>query len=111
MRVLRWIKVAMPVAMASVAGFAPLAQAQRPEAQLFEWTGRVDREMQIVMRENSVWANPVGPTEPGRGRARLMTAMPRQAGLVRVRLLSGRGNVDVIQQPTPQNGFTTIVRV
>jgi hypothetical protein len=30
---------------------------------------------------------------------------------VQVRVLNGRGNVDVIQQPNSGNGFTTIVRI
>ena len=40
-----------------------------------------------------------------------MMQMPRQDGEVVAQVLNGRGNVDVIQQPTSQNGYTTIVRI
>ena len=45
------------------------------------------------------------------GRIRGFNTMPRQAGIVRVQVLEGRGNVDVIQQPNARNGFTTVVRL
>ena len=37
--------------------------------------------------------------------------MPRQDGEVVAQVLNGRGNVDVIQQPTSQNGYTTVIRI
>jgi hypothetical protein len=63
------------------------------------------------MRGNSVRTNLVGSTEPGRARLRTFGSLPYSDGQVTVQVLNGRGNVDVIQQPTRQNGYTTIVRV
>ena len=40
-----------------------------------------------------------------------MMQMPRQDGEVVAQTLNGRGNVDVIQQPTSQNGYTTVIRI
>jgi hypothetical protein len=102
----------MPVAALALMGAVPAATAFAQQGQeLFEWSGRVDREVQIVMRGNSVSTNRVGPTESGRMNARAMSMMPRANGQVVVQKLNGRGNVDVIQQPSVANGFTTIVRV
>ena len=86
-------------------------QQQANGQELFQWNGRVDREVQIVMRGGNVWTNDVGRTEPGRARSRALSVLPRQQGEVAVRVLDGRGDVDVIQQPTSRNGFTSIVRI
>jgi hypothetical protein len=116
MRTQRWIQRTFPLAAAAIVGAAPMAFAQWGVArqsgqELFEWTGRVDREVQIVMRGNQVSTRNVGNNETGRARSRVMMDLPRRDGQVAAQLLSGRGNVDVIQQPTSQNGYTTIVRV
>lgn len=77
---------------------------------LFEWNGRVDREIQIIMRGNDAWIREIGRTEPGRGRLEVARALPRDAGEVRLRG-AGRGEIDVLQQPSARNRYTTIVRL
>ena len=109
MRLQRWMQRAIPLAAVTLLGAAPALIAQGQ--QLFEWSGRVDRERQIVMRGSQISTNNIGQTEPGRVRVRTMSMLPRENGQVVVQLLNGRGRVDVIQQPSPQNGFTTVVRV
>jgi hypothetical protein len=104
-----WIRRSMPAAAVLLAGAAPVVLAQGQE--LFEWRGRVDREVQVVMRGRNVWTNRIGQTEPGRARIREVSALPRQNGEIAVQVLEGRGSVDVIQQPSAQNGYTTIVRI
>jgi hypothetical protein len=104
-----WIRRSIPLAAAALVGLAPVVMAQGQ--QIFEWRGRVDREVQIVMRGSEVWTRNVGATEPGGARTRMMAELPRTDGQVRVQVLNGRGNVDVIQQPNAGNGYTTIVRV
>jgi hypothetical protein len=116
MRTQRWIQRTVPLAAAAIVSAAPMAFAQWGVArqsgqELFEWTGRVDREVQIVMRGNQVSTRNVGNTETGRARSRVMMDLPRRDGQVGAQLLSGRGNVDVVQQPSSQNGYTTIIRV
>lgn len=81
------------------------------ERTLFEWRGDVDREVRLVMRGENVWTNPVGQSERPRARMRTFGRLPSRDGEVRVRVLDGRGDVDVIQQPTRRNGYTTIVRI
>jgi hypothetical protein len=105
-----WIQRSIPLAAAALVGAAPVVLAQGQ--QIFEWNGRVDREVQIFMRGNQVWTQKVGMTEPDWSRGRAMGGgLPRQNGVVRVQVLQGRGDVAVIQQPNAQNGFTSIVRV
>jgi len=105
----RWIQRSIPLAALALVGAAPVLLAQGQE--LFEWNGRVDREVQITMRGNNLWTTPIGQTEPGRARGRAFSMLPRQDGQVTVEVLNGRGNVDVIQQPSAQNGYTTTIRI
>ena len=124
MRLERWVARSIPLAAAVLTAGASMALAQWGQGQgqgqrqrqangqeLFRWNGRVDREVQIVMRGGNVWTNDIGRTEPGRARSRAISVLPRQEGEVAVQVLDGRGDVDVIQQPTSRNGFTTIVRI
>lgn len=122
----RWIRRPVSLAALALAGAASVSLAQAPlvigqprvlaqngraDAELFEWTGRVDREVQVVMRGNDVWTNNVGQTEYPRARMRVYGRVPRDNGQVTVQLMNGRGDVDVIQQPSRSNNFTTIVRI
>ena len=123
MRLERWTVRSVPLAAMALAGGASLLLAQwggvgdggrgrsSNEQQLFQWSGRVDREVQIVMRDGNVWTNDIGRTEPGRARSRAMGVLPRENGQVSLQIMNGRGNVDVIQQPSMRNDYTTIVRV
>jgi hypothetical protein len=79
---------------------------------LFTWSGNVDREVLLVMqgRELTVRGER-GILATRTERPRASGALPRTDGFVRVRMLDGRGDVDVIQQPTSRNNYTTIVRV
>jgi hypothetical protein len=96
------------LSFALVMGASSVLSAQQP---LFEWTGRVDREVRVVMRGDDVWTQDVRGRDARRTRARVVRALPTQAGRVRVQLLDGRGDVSVIQQPSSGNNYTTIVRI
>ncbi|HEY5062200.1 MAG TPA: hypothetical protein VII52_11735 [Gemmatimonadaceae bacterium] len=109
MNVNRLIRRSLPLAGLALVVAAPVAFSQGQ--QIFEWSGRVDREVQITMRGNDVTTRQVGNTETGRYRQRSFMQIPRQNGQVVVRTQNGRGNVDVIEQPSPRNGFTTTIRI
>lgn len=115
MRLERWMARSVPLAAMAMVGGASLALGQwgrqSDGQELFQWNGRVDREVQIVMRGGNVWTNDIGQTEPGRARSRTFGVLPREDGQVMVQVQNGRGDVDVIQQPTARNGYTTIVRI
>jgi hypothetical protein len=94
---------------ALIASAATVAGAQQRE--LFQWSGSVDQEVQITMNGRNVTASNIGPSEPGQRRANLISALPRTDGQVTVQVVNGRGAVDVISQPTAQNGYTARIRV
>lgn len=110
MQLHRLISRALPLAAIALVGTAPIAFAQGQE--LFEWNGRVDREIQLTMRGRQVWTNLIGNTEPGRGHVRLLGSLPYNTNTqVSVQVQQGRGYVDVIQQPSAANGYTTVIRI
>ncbi len=91
-----------------VTAAAGLAAQQRP---LFEWSGRVDREVELVMRGRSLQLRNVGWLERIANRPRVYDVLPYQDGYVTVQRLDGRGRVDVIQQPNRGNDYTAVVRI
>lgn len=76
---------------------------------LFTWSGRVDREVYITMRGRDVRTSGIDARLPNR--TRVDEALPRGRGDVLVRLADGRGNVDIIEQPSARNGFSTTIRI
>jgi len=95
----------------ALAASASLASAQGGTRPLFEWSGRVDREIQITMRGRNVWTRAYGQSDERLAGPDIMSPLPRNDGVVRVRLEDGQGQAQVIQQPTADNEYTTIVRV
>ena len=81
--------------LAALVGTAPVVMAQGQ--QFFQWTGRVDREVQIIMRRNQVRRAGSARPQPNFAPGRAMSDLPRQDGVVRVQVMQGRGNVAVIQ--------------
>lgn len=104
------------VALAIVA-LPALASAQRGvqgngQRELFEWRGNVDQEVRVQMRGGRTSVMGMGPREmTAYDQTRAVSAVPAADGYVSVQMLQGRGRVDVVQQPTAQNGYTTVVRV
>ena len=76
---------------------------------LFTWSGRVDREVYITMRGRDVRTRGVDAGLPNR--ARITEALPRNRGDVEVQLLDGRGDVDVVEQPSARNGYAATIRI
>jgi hypothetical protein len=119
MNMQRLISRSIPLTTALLMAAAPTLSAQwdrdrssDPQGRrLFDWTGRVDREIQIVMRGDNVWTRDVRGNENERSRTRTAGELPRRDGQVTVRLTDGRGDVDVIQQPSSRNSYTTVVRI
>lgn len=99
----------LPASMAAVAVSASPALAQG--RALFDWSGRVDREVRISMRGRDARAQSVGRYDMQRSRLNVATALPQRDGRVFVRVEDGRGDVDVVQQPSARNNYTTIVRI
>ena len=102
---------------ATQAGAAPAPPTTRPisssdadrDRALFTWTGRVDREVLIVVRGRDVRTRGFDASLPSR--TRVNSALPRTNAHVVVEVNDGRGDVDVIEQPSARNGYQAVVRV
>jgi hypothetical protein len=81
------------------------------QQELFEWQGRVDKEIRIQMNSGRASVQQVGNNERTNNRVRAVMPVPREDGIVTVQQIEGRGKVDVVQQPTRDNGYTAIVRL
>ena len=99
----------LPLSAAAVAVSASSLFAQgRP---LFDWSGRVDREVRIMMHGRDARTQTAARSPVLRSRLDVSTALPQRDGRVTVRVQDGRGDVDVVQQPSARNDYTTIVRI
>jgi hypothetical protein len=101
--------ISLPLSVAALAVPASSLFAQgRP---LFDWSGRVDREVRITMHGRDARTQTMSRVTYNRSRLDVATALPQRDGRVTVRVQDGRGDVDVIQQPSARNDYTTIVRI
>lgn len=99
----------IPLSVTALAASASSLFAQgRP---LFDWSGRVDREVRIMMHGRDARAQTDGRVPFQRSRLDVASALPDRDGYVTVRLQDGRGDADVVQQPSARNDYTTIVRI
>ena len=99
----------LPLSVAAIAVSASSLFAQgRP---LFDWSGRVDREVRIMMHGRDARTQTASRSPVTRSRIDVATALPQRDGRVTVRVQDGRGDVDVVQQPSARNDYTTIVRI
>ncbi len=101
--------ISLPLSAAALAVSASSLFAQgRP---LFDWSGRVDREIRITMHGRDARTQMADRSPFPSQRLNVETALPQRDGRVSVRVQDGRGDVDVIQQPSARNDYTTIVRI
>ncbi len=85
---------------------------QQQTRTLFTWSGTVDREVILVMQGRDLMVRGERDILASRSDgSRTNSALPRTGGDVRVRVHDGRGNVDVIQQPSARNDYTTRIRI
>jgi hypothetical protein len=87
------------------------APAHADGRTLFVWSGTVDREVVIVMRGASLEMQGDGFEYAGDARFRVTDALPRSTGNVSIARADGRGDIQVIEQPSLFNGYITRVRV
>jgi hypothetical protein len=92
-------------------GASAVSTAGAQERALFTWNSTVDREVLVVVRGRDVQVRGSGLDASYRPRLDLREALPRSAGEVLVRRTDGRGSVQVIEQPSVANNFTTTIRV
>jgi hypothetical protein len=78
---------------------------------LLKWTGRVDKEVQLTIRDTTVSTSIVGGQPARVTYFDVQDRLPRRDGTVRVELNAGRGDVDVVQQPSASNDYASIIRI
>ncbi|MGA9838268.1 MAG: hypothetical protein WBQ26_13210 [Gemmatimonadaceae bacterium] len=88
---------------------ASAAAAQ--DRKLVTWNGRVDKEVQITIRDTTIATGIVGGKPVKWAYFSLEDRLPRVPGFVRVELDAGRGDVDVLQQPSASNDYAAIIRI
>ena len=81
-------------------------------AVVYQFQGTVDKEIRIQLRGDRANVQPIGEGDYRAARGgRVVKGLPRQEGTLVVQRLAGRGDVDVIEQPSSRNGYTATVRV
>jgi len=98
------------VVVALAAGLAFSAPLHAQEVALFNWSGRVDRRVELTMQGNNT-STSGGRGQEYSGRFRVNAPLPAQDGSVRVVVVNGRGEAAVVQQPSASNGYRTVIRV
>ena len=82
-----------------------------PTSGSLEWRGRVDDRVQLVIRGGTIEERTLSGTRMAEGRATFSSGLPATPVRLSVTKLAGRGDVRVVQQPSRQNGYTTIVEI
>ena len=92
-------------------GVTAASTAGAQERTLFNWNSTVDRQVLVVVRGRDVQVRGSGLDASYNPRLQLRDALPRTAGEVLVRRTDGRGTVQVIEQPSIANNFTSTIRI
>jgi len=108
MSVQQSIRSAASVA-ACIAMVAMPAHAQ--QRVLLDWSGRVDSVARISIQGGGARVSIVGTQNNGAGNLHVRNELPHRDGTVTVQIASGRGDVDVVQQPQADNDYTAILRI
>jgi hypothetical protein len=75
------------------------------------WNGIVDGVDEIIFSGGSASVRHINGNPPREVRASLSAPIPRSPVSVKLISTNGRGPIQIIQQPSAANGYTTIVRV
>ena len=75
------------------------------------WSGRVDDEIHLQIRGNRVTERRLSGQPTYNANYRFSSQMPLTNLNVRVEKRRGRGDVDVIQQPSSSNRYTAVIRI
>ncbi len=75
------------------------------------WSGIVDGVDEIIISGSSASVRHINGNIPREARASFSTSIPRSPIEVKLIWVTGRGSVDIVQQPSAANGYTTIIRI
>ena len=109
MRLIRQTRTALLASAALLP--LPLASAQAVPRNLFTWAGTVDREVIIEVRGRDIQTRGSGMDASFAPRLEVAQALPRTDGIIVVRVENGRGDVEVLENPSARNNYTARLRV
>jgi len=75
------------------------------------WSGRVDGNDLIYFRGNQLWIDHRSGQPIYDANYRFFRPLPNQQCNINVRRLNGRGNVRVIEHPSPYNNYTAVIQI
>jgi hypothetical protein len=109
---MRSVRSMLSATLAGTALLATTAASARADGiTLFTWSGTVDREAILVMRGAVLQTQGDGYEAFQEARWRVEESLPRANGSVSIARADGRGDVEVIEQPSLFNGYTARIRV
>lgn len=92
-------------------GNRPGGGYNQPTQGSLTWTGRVDDEIYLEIRGRRVTERRISGQPTYNVNYNFTSPLPRSQVNVEVRRLRGRGNVDIVEQPSQQNNFTAVIRI
>jgi hypothetical protein len=103
----------MSLALAFTASSASAQYGRNRDSRdrILQWSGSVDREIQIEIDNRRANVYEVGSNERARRRVNVTGSIPNRPGRLYVQVLEGRGRVDVIEQPSSRNGYRATIRL
>lgn len=78
---------------------------------LLDWSGRVDSVARISIQGGGAHVSLVGTADNGAGDLHVRNELPHRDGSITVQVASGRGDVDVVQQPRADNDYIGVIRI
>ena len=75
------------------------------------WSGQVDGRVRVSFRGNQAFSERLSGGEVRGEQAALGSGLPRRPVDVSINKLRGRGEVNIVQQPSPQNNYTLVVEI
>jgi hypothetical protein len=75
------------------------------------WRGRVDGETQLLVRRSDVESRALSGLPASATTFNFTSPLPRRAVDVRLEKKHGRGDIEIVQQPSRTNDFTAVVEI
>lgn len=75
------------------------------------WSGLVDGVDEVILTGGSASVRHLSGNPPREVRVSFSAPLPRAPATVTLIASSGRGKIDIMQQPAASNGYTTIIRI
>ena len=83
----------------------------RPISGRVIWRGTVDIEVQIIIKGSNLETRNITGTPYNNASHNFTSALPSRNMTVEVNKKKGRGTVNVLQQPTRSNDYTTVIQI